>query len=322
MRWLRAQAGDQYRSFGIAPDFSSVGAIQDISVVGPLAPPDFGSFVDLISTPVVAAHYRLIGTLWVTIGIPVQDYYDLTQYPKAKPVLDWAGVRYLVLDRTYFRPGGRTDDQALLAPGSGLQVAYEDNAVRVLESATARAKAEFWDSAQAYPDAASIVAKLQQDPAEILGPPKLEPDAGSRLPAQGSTQPGLVAIDSYEPNQVQLSLTSNSAGVVVLKDAYYPGWQAWVDGRPSDVLRVNGIARGVLIPGAGRHSILFAYRPASFVRGLLLATAIALLLLGTLAYNRLCRSTQVPGWSMIIGALLLVALVAITVQAYFGATPA
>jgi hypothetical protein len=322
MRWLRAQAADQYRSFGIAPDFSSVGAIQDISVVGPLAPPDFGSFVDLISTPTVAAHYRLIGTLWVTIGIPVQDYYDLNQYPNAKPVLDWAGVRYLVLDRTYFRPGGRTDDQALLAPGSGLAVAYEDNAVRVLESAAARPKAEFWDSAQVYPSADAIVNELKQNPNAILGPPKLEAGQAPRLPSQGSSQPGPVTIDSYQPNQVRLSLDAPRGGVVVLKDAYFPGWQAAVDGQPADVLRVDGIARGVFIPSAGQHRVTFEYRPASFVRGLELAGAIGLLLLGTLAFNRWRRSSQVPGWSMLAGALLLVALAVMTGQAYFGATAA
>jgi uncharacterized membrane protein YfhO len=131
-----------------------------------------------------------------------------------------------------------------------------------------------------------------------------------------------VTIDSYQPNQVRLSLDAPRGGVVVLKDAYFPGWQAAVDGQPADVLRVDGIARGVFIPSAGQHRVTFEYRPASFVRGLELAGAIGLLLLGTLAFNRWRRSSQVPGWSMLAGALLLVALAVMTGQAYFGATAA
>jgi Bacterial membrane protein YfhO len=315
MGWLKAAADDQYRAFGIEPDFSSVAAIQDVDAVGPLAPREYGTFVGLAASAEVASQFYRIGHFWLTIGLPGQDVYDLADYLRARAVMDWVGVRYVVLDKAVFQPRGRTDDQQLLAPDAGLDVVYEDSVVRVLESASARPKAEFWDSARVYPGQSATLAELAQQPESILGPPGVEAKTAPTLPTQGSDQPSPVALDSYSPNEVRLSLTAPRQGLVVLKDAYFPGWQATVDGEPSDVLRVNGMVRGVVISGPGEHSVVFSYRPASFVRGVLLAGAVAVLVVTTLlsAWNR-----GVPRWSVMCGLVLLLALLVLTGQAYFG----
>jgi hypothetical protein len=313
MGWLKTAADDQYRAFGIEPDFSSVGAIQDVDAVGPLAPREYGAFVSLAASADVARQFYRVGHFWLTIGLPGQDVYDLADYVRARSVMDWAGVRYVVLDKAVFRPQGRTDDQRLLAPDAGLSVVYEDSVVRVLESASARSKAEFWDSARVHPDQDAILAEFARQPESILGPPRLE--APTKLPAQGSDQPGSVAVERYTPNEVRLSVAASSPGLVVLKDAYFPGWQATVDGQPSEVLRVNGMVRGVVVPGPGQHSVVFRYWPASFVRGVLLAAAVALLVVTTVlvAWRR-----AVPRWSVACGLVLLLALLVLTAQAYFG----
>jgi hypothetical protein len=316
MAWLEAAADSQYRAFGIEPDFSSVGAIQDVDAVGPLAPRAYGGFVSLAAPADVARQFYRIGHFWLTIGLPGQDVYDLADYPPARPIMDWVGVRYVVLDKAVFQPQGRTDDQQLLAPDAGLPVAYEDSAVRVLESTSARPKAEFWDSARVYPNQEAILAELGQEPESILGPPMLEARTAPALPAQGSGQPGSVSVDRYTPNEVRLSLTASSPGVVVLKDAYFPGWQVAVDGQQGQVLRVNGMVRGVVIANGGQHSVVFSYRPASFVRGILLAAAVCLLLVATLLS---ARRRGVPRWSVAGGLVLLLALLVFTGQAYFSA---
>ncbi len=55
-------------------------------------------------------------------------------------------------------------------------------------------------------------------------------------------------------------------GLVVLADAYYPGWIATVDGTPALVLPTNHLFRGVPAP-AGTHRVRFEYRPASVILG-------------------------------------------------------
>ena len=65
-----------------------------------------------------------------------------------------------------------------------------------------------------------------------------------------------------------VSIRANLAcpGMVVLSDTYFPGWQAWVDGKPAEIYEVNAAMRGVLAP-AGVHSVTMRYRPASAVWG-------------------------------------------------------
>jgi hypothetical protein len=290
MQRLREAAGDEYRTFGIPPDFSSLNGVQEISVVGPLAPAEYATFIDLTSAPGVANFFRGSSTFGLTTRS--DTVYTLDAYLRAKPILDWVGVRYLVLDRAFFRPGARTDDHVLSQPEAGVHLVYEDTTVRIFESPNARPKAEFWDSAQVYRSVSAIVSDLQAHPEWALGPPKLERGTAPPFPAEGSGVPSPVTVDDYTPNEVRLSVAAPSSGLVVLKDAYFPGWQAWVDGQPAPVIRVDGIVRGVPVSGAGVHTMVVEYRPASFVRGAWLAAAVGLLLLLTLThagYQRLSR---------------------------------
>ena len=71
--------------------------------------------------------------------------------------------------------------------------------------------------------------------------------------------------------------TAAGAGPLVVADAYYPGWQAYVDGRPA-ALSPAGVFRQVDVP-EGRHRVWLAYYPGSVVVGLFLG----LLSLATLA---------------------------------------
>lgn len=295
MRWLEATAGSAYRSFGIPPDFSSLGSVQDISTVGPLAPRDFERFVGLVSSPGVSSFYRSSSTFMLTT-VPEEPYNLDHDYLAARPIFDWLGVRYLVLDRGYFHPGGRTDDQALLAAAPATRVVYEDSAVRVLESETAQPKAFFSSAVEIYPDQAAIWRDLKGHPEEIFGPLKVEAGAVPRLPA---TPPGSAAksvpvqVAAYRPNAVRLVLDAPSAGIVVLKDSFFPGWRAVVNGTPADVVRVDGLVRGVVLPEAGHYEVQLLYTPDSFVQGLWLSGLVALLLLVVVVHAQVARRYQI-----------------------------
>jgi uncharacterized membrane protein YfhO len=71
-----------------------------------------------------------------------------------------------------------------------------------------------------------------------------------------------VAIANYADNSVELDVGAPKAGIVVLHDLFYPGWEASVDGRSEPVLRANVLFRGVEIP-AGHHRVAFSFRPLS-----------------------------------------------------------
>ncbi len=83
---------------------------------------------------------------------------------------------------------------------------------------------------------------------------------------------------SYEPNRIEVSVSSKAASVLVLSENHYPGWRARVDGRNVETLRVNYNLRGVAVP-AGDHQIEFVYRPKSLLVGLLVSLLAAAVLL-------------------------------------------
>ena len=70
-------------------------------------------------------------------------------------------------------------------------------------------------------------------------------------------------VDRFElsPDRVTVELHAPGEGVVVINEAWYPGWKALVDGRPAEVLRANGFVRAVVVP-AGARQVELAFRPA------------------------------------------------------------
>jgi uncharacterized membrane protein YfhO len=53
---------------------------------------------------------------------------------------------------------------------------------------------------------------------------------------------------------------------VVISDAAWNGWCAYLDGRRTKIVRANHAFLGVYVP-AGRHTIRLIYLPQSFVVG-------------------------------------------------------
>ena len=78
------------------------------------------------------------------------------------------------------------------------------------------------------------------------------------------------SIIEYKVNQVVIEAQSQKPGILVLTDVFYPGWKAYVDGKPTEVFRVDGLVRGVLLE-KGRHTVMFRYLPDTFVAGLIVA---------------------------------------------------
>jgi hypothetical protein len=81
--------------------------------------------------------------------------------------------------------------------------------------------------------------------------------------AAGPPEPGeSVEVVSYAPERVELRARLARAGVVLLTDAAYPGWEATANGRAVPIRRADGGLRALLLE-PGDHRISLAYRPLS-----------------------------------------------------------
>jgi len=94
-----------------------------------------------------------------------------------------------------------------------------------------------------------------------------------------------VVISRHESRTVELEVTLDRPGVVVLADVYYPGWHLTIDGKDAPVLRVNRAMRGALVK-AGKSRLVFTYKPRSFRVGLILSGVGVVLLLGCASWAR------------------------------------
>lgn len=77
-------------------------------------------------------------------------------------------------------------------------------------------------------------------------------------------------IASYESNKVIITAYAKSPGVLFLSDTFYPGWEAYVDGKKTPIYRANYAFRAVPVE-QGQHVVTFIYRPMSFVWGVVLS---------------------------------------------------
>lgn len=87
-----------------------------------------------------------------------------------------------------------------------------------------------------------------------------------------SQQPGVpgdaaVSIREYDHDRVVLDAASAADVLLVLADAHYPGWKAYVDGMETRIARANHFYRAIKLP-AGSHRIEFQYEPRLFNWGL------------------------------------------------------
>jgi uncharacterized membrane protein YfhO len=85
------------------------------------------------------------------------------------------------------------------------------------------------------------------------------------------------------PERVVAEITTNSSGLLVLTDLFYPGWIAEEEGRRLEILRADGFFRAVALP-AGTHRVTFRYRPLSVLVGAGIS-AVALLTMLLLAWQ-------------------------------------
>ncbi|MEG6522884.1 YfhO family protein [Desulfotomaculum sp. 1211_IL3151] len=93
-------------------------------------------------------------------------------------------------------------------------------------------------------------------------------EPGSHIPATES-HPGIKSsVEIIQANKDAIKLKANltKPGLLVVSNIYYPGWQAYVNGKKTSVYEVNYALQGIHLP-AGNQSVEFKFAPKSFTYG-------------------------------------------------------
>jgi hypothetical protein len=106
----------------------------------------------------------------------------------------------------------------------------------------------------------------------LLAPMPADAPAG-----QGGDPSAETAIEVDDAERVVVRTRGATPALLVLADAWFPGWEASLDGAAVPVLRADTALRAVAVP-AGEHVVEWRYRPRAFRLGLALSAAAALTL--------------------------------------------
>lgn len=115
--------------------------------------------------------------------------------------------------------------------------------------------------------AAPVVAESPDDAIKKLR--TFKPGAGAVV--EGTVFQGDAAlpitegrITVLEPNRLVAEIETPGPGLVVIAEAYFPQWQATVDGAETPILPANVMFRGIPVSSAGVHSIEMTLSPRRF----------------------------------------------------------
>jgi hypothetical protein len=187
-----------------------------------------------------------------------QNAVILTRYDS--PLLDLLNMKYVLIDREIRSPK--------------FDLVF-DRGTKIYRNRAVLPRAFIVPSATVLPQEEQVLAALRSprfDPRRTV----LLQEAPAAAPAGGGS--GEARVVAYRAEEVVLHATvSGGGGWLVLSDAFYPGWQATVDGQPVKLYRADYAFRAVPL-SEGTHLVRFTYRPFSYRLGRAISLATLLLL--------------------------------------------
>lgn len=193
-------------------------------------------------------------------------------------LLRLAGVRWVLVplaDR-------RVVAESALA-NAGLIRRWADTTTAVWENPGARPRAYFAESWTEAQDEAASLAALESpglDQRTII-----EGRAPVRRDGSRAADPSQVSA-TFAPGQIVAAVGAAQDGLLVVNEALYAGWGAWVDGVQTPIARANGIFMAVPVT-AGQHNVVLEYRPPLLLLGLGISAGTTVLLVLAVALQQI-----------------------------------
>jgi hypothetical protein len=171
------------------------------------------------------------------------------------------------------------------------------NRISILENRRVLPRAWLTHGVEVQPDTQLRLRRLQ----ELSFDPATTVMLNQPLPAEMPLPPGApvggadtVRIVSYEAERVEIESSSSAAGMLVLADQDFPGWNAYIGNQQVPVFTANHAIRAVYLP-PGRHIVRFEYQPLWFQVGAALTLASVLTVCLLFAWPLLSRRRKGAG---------------------------
>jgi hypothetical protein len=161
--------------------------------------------------------------------------------------------------------------------GADWELGYQDG-VSIYKRLAPHPRAYIVYAAEQIPEDERAVNRLLDETFDLRNVAVTADPTG--LPAEAGIRASTAEITAYEDRRVVVRASAIEQGLLVLGDQYHPGWRAYLDSNPVDVLRVNHVLRGVLLP-PGEHEVVFEFAPLSLRNGIWLSL-VGLIIVGVM----------------------------------------
>lgn len=151
---------------------------------------------------------------------------------------------------------------------ASLVLGYDRAASRLVRNPDPDPRAWVAHAVEVVADVHEAVARLRagqdRDHATLLAPSQ------GFAAASTSASQARAEIVAFAPERVEVDVDTDQPGLLVVGEAWYPGWRATVNGREAPCLQANGWMRAVAVP-AGRSRVVLSYRSRYLPLGLALS---------------------------------------------------
>jgi hypothetical protein len=166
---------------------------------------------------------------------------------------------------------------------------FENKSIVILESKTVLLRAFMvydWDILNSSEDQLGrLIDPTFTQKSKIL----IEKDPGID---KGKTVASEVTYTKYDYQQSEITVKTQSNGILFVSDSWFPGWKAFIDGKETEILKADYAFRGVVVP-QGNHTIKFTYLPDSFVIGLKI-TLLSIVIIVGIAFSGFFARRKYP----------------------------
>ena len=157
---------------------------------------------------------------------------------------------------------------------AGLETMAQMDGLQVLKNNDALPRAYLAPRLEAAPGVPELIAKLADPAFEPRETVVTEAPPSHSVPASDipAAELGTARVVFRGGTRVVVEADAAADCVLVLSDAYYPGWTATIDGAPAEIFPAYYVFRGIILP-TGQHEVVYTYMPWTFKAGMAVSVA-------------------------------------------------
>lgn len=187
------------------------------------------------------------------------------------------GIKYVVKLKNETDPEGMNVDNGL----TSFPIVWQNNTWQIFSYADVLPRI-FWTDEYAVgkndKDTLSKTFDFTQNPRRIV----LEKNPNISIDKNSS---GSVKLITYQPQRIVLKTSATGNGLVFISDTYTNGFEAFVDGKKTPILRADYAFRAIAVP-KGFHTVVFSYNRIPEIIMLITSGIILLGVLGSIIFAR------------------------------------